>query len=84
MNMDKKQAEELTNDVLITDALLRLRTLEMLLIAKGIFSQEEFNAVMNDIAAKIAKTILQKANIPGNLDELIDSLRGGEKKEPGN
>ena len=82
--MNKKQAEELTNDVLITDALLRLRTLETLLISKGLFTQEEFNDTMNDIASKIAKTILQRASVPGNLDELIAGLRGNKKKEPGN
>lgn len=82
--MNKKQADELTNDVLIADALLRLKTLETLLIGKGIFTQEEFTAATNDIAAKIAKTILRNANVPGNLDELIAGLQGNKKKEPGN
>lgn len=81
--MNKKQAEELTNDVLITDALLKLKTLEKLLIDKNIITAEEFNSTMNDIASKIAKTILQKANVPGNLDELIAGLQG-KKKSSGN
>lgn len=78
--MDKKQAVELTNDVLIADALLRLKTLETILINKGIFSQEEYDVVMNDIASKVAKTILQRANVPGDLDKLIESLSGNKKK----
>lgn len=82
--MNKKQAEELTNDVLIADALLRLKTMESILISKGVFTLEEYNAAMNDIASKIAKTILQKASVPGNLDELIQGLQGSKKKEPGN
>lgn len=82
--MNKKQAEELTNDVLIADALLRLKTLETILVAKGIFTLEEYNAAMNDIASKIARTILQNANVPGNIDELIRGLQGNKKKDPGN
>lgn len=83
-HMNKKQAEELTNDVLIADALLRLKTMETLLISKGIFTLEEYNLAMNDIATKIAKSILQKASVPGNLDELIKGLQGNKKNEPGN
>jgi hypothetical protein len=82
--MNKKQAEDFTNDVLIADALLRLKTMESLLITKGIFTQEEFDKTMNDIASKIAKTILQRANVPGDLDALITSLQGNKKKEPEN
>lgn len=77
--MNKKQAEEFTNDILIADALLRLRTLESLLVSKGVFTIEEFNVAMNDISAKIAKTILQRANVPGNLDELISGLQKNKK-----
>ena len=82
--MNKKQAEELTNDVLIADALLRLTTLENLLIKKGIFTKEEFDAATAEIASKIAKSILQKANVPGDLDELIKGLQGNKTKLPGN
>ncbi len=82
--MNKKQAEELTNDVLIADALLRLTTLENLLIKKGIFTKEEFDTATAEIASKIAKSILQKANVPGDLDELIKGLQGNKTKLPGN
>jgi TPP-dependent pyruvate/acetoin dehydrogenase alpha subunit len=82
--MNKKQAEELTNDVLIADALLRLKTLENLLISKGIFTKEEFDTATSEIASKIAKSILQKANVPGDLDALIQGLQGNKPKLPGN
>lgn len=78
--MNKNEAKELTNDVLIADALLRLRTLEVLLINKGIFTQEEFTHEMSTIANQIAKSILQKAQVPGDLDELIKNL-GSTKKD---
>ena len=76
--MNKKQAEELTNDVLIADALLRLKTLETILVNKGIFTQEEYDVIKTEITTKIAKVILQNANIPGNLDELISNLQGNK------
>lgn len=59
--MDKKKAEELTNDVLIADALIRLKTLETLLISKGIFTEIEFKNQMKDIAELISLAILQKS-----------------------
>ncbi len=72
--MNKKEATELTNDVLIADALIRLRALEVLLIAKGIFTQEEFTKEMESVANHITKSILQKAQVPGDLDDLLSNL----------
>lgn len=72
--MNKKESEALTNDLLIADALLRIRALENLLIAKGIFTKEEYSAEMELVTKQIAKILLEKANVGGNLDELIDSL----------
>jgi hypothetical protein len=83
-NMDKKQSEQLTNDMLITDALLQLKALENLLIAKGIFTEEEFINEMSGIATKIAKTILQNAKVPGDIDALINSIQGNKKKTTDN
>lgn len=82
--MDKKQTETLTNDMLVADALLQLKALENLLVAKGIFTEEEFINEMSAIAAKIAKTILQNAKVPGNIDELINSLQTTPKKAVNN
>jgi hypothetical protein len=74
--MNKKEAEDLTNDVLIADALVQIKAIKELLVAKGIFTDEEFIKAMDDIAKKIAKSVLQKAQVKGNLDELIDSITG--------
>jgi hypothetical protein len=52
--MNKKETQELTNDMLITDALLQLKTLQDLLIAKGVFTKEEFLETMEEIAKKVA------------------------------
>jgi len=72
--MDKKAAEELSNDLLIADALLRLKALENILITKGVLTREEFSSEMDVIAKQIAKNLLAKANVKGDLDELIKSI----------
>jgi hypothetical protein len=80
--MSKKQAEELSNDVLIADALVRLSTLENLLIEKGVFTREEFNKATSVAATNLVKVILQRANVPGDLDAIVKSLQ--EKNSTGN
>lgn len=77
--MDKKDKDELSNSLLIADALLRLKTLENILVAKGIVNQEEFQQEMDKIAKQIAKSILEKANVQGDIEELINSLRAPKK-----
>ncbi len=71
---DTKKSIDLTNDALITDALLRLRTIENLLVAKGIVTQDEYVQELNTVSNAIMKEILKKANVPGDLDELINTL----------
>lgn len=59
--MDKEQAQQLTNDVLIADALLRLKTLELLLISKGIVTEQELQDTFQDLAIKITNALIQKS-----------------------
>jgi hypothetical protein len=61
--MDKDQSQQLTNDVLIADALLRIRVLELLLVQKGIVSESELQQVVQDLSEKITNSILQKSGI---------------------
>jgi hypothetical protein len=77
--MDKQQADDLNTTITLMDALLRLKAMENILISKGLFTQEEYTQEINDLAAKVAKTILQKSNVPGDLDDLIKNLtvKGG-------
>lgn len=74
------KTEELNNDMLIADVLLRLKTLEDILVNKGIFTVEEYNESMSNVATLIAKSILEKAKVPGNLDEILDSIKSANKK----
>ena len=72
--MKDNQPSILTNEVLIADALLRLKAIQNILIAKGIFTEEEFNKETKVIAESIAKVILQNANITTNVDELFEKF----------
>lgn len=70
--MNKKEAQGITSDVMIADALLRVKTLENILIAKGVFTREEYNQEMENVTKVIAKAILEKA---GAAKELLDDLQ---------
>ena len=78
--MNKKESDELTSEMLITDALLRIKTIENLLVAKGLFTKEEFLQEMESIAKQIAKSVLQKAGVTQEIDELLKSLQMGPNK----
>ncbi len=58
--MDKKQAQEITNDVLMADALIKLKSLEILLINKGVFTEDEFKNKMKETTELITNSILSK------------------------
>lgn len=67
--------QKLTNDVLITDALIRIKALEDLLIDKGLILQEELEIKIQNISEVIMLNILQKSNVPGDLNQIIDDLK---------
>lgn len=77
--MNKKEAEAVSNELMVADALLRLRAVENLLIAKGIFTKDEYLKEMESVTRQIARTLLENANVSGNLDELINSLKPTEE-----
>lgn len=73
--MDKKQAQEINSEILLTDLLIRVSTLEKLLINKGFITQEEFTNTMKETAFNIMKDVLQKANVPGDLDKILNDMQ---------
>lgn len=75
---DNKQ--ELTNDVLMADVMLRITAIEKLLIDKGVFSQEELNQTTEEIAKRVAKVVLEKAQASKNIEEFVSSLEGSTNK----
>lgn len=78
---DKKQ--ELTSDVLIADVMLRIAALEKLLIEKKVFTQEELTACTEEIAKRVAKVVLEKAQASKNIDEFIADLEATAKDKKG-
>ena len=71
---------DMSNDIMIADILLRITTLEKLLVSKGILSQEEINTMMDDLSSKILKSILEKSNIPGDHDEILKNMKDDKSK----
>lgn len=83
---DKKQKQEVTNDVLMADVMLRVTAMEKLLIEKGVFTQEELVQSTEEIAKRVAKVVLEKAQASKNIEELVKELEASSrgKKDLGN
>jgi hypothetical protein len=78
---DKKQ--ELNNDVLMADVMLRVTAIEKLLIEKGVFTQEELTAATEEIAKRVAKVVLEKVQASKNLEEFVSKLEANAKDKKG-
>ena len=61
--MNKEEAQNITNDVVVADALVRVKALTSILIAKGIFTKEEYAQEMETVTKKIVEAILEKSNL---------------------
>ncbi len=73
--MNKKEVQDLTNDVLIADALIRIKALENILISKGIITNDELINESSVISDQITKSILKNAKLPIDIDEAMKSLK---------
>lgn len=82
--MTNTKKPELSNDVLIADVMLRITAMEKLLIEKGVFTQEELTAATEEIAKRVAKVVLEKAQSSKTIEELTASLNASTKKGPTN
>lgn len=82
---DKKtdSKQEITNDVLMADIMLRVTAIEKLLIEKGVFTQEELANSTDEIAKRVAKVVLEKAQSSKNIEEFISNLEAGAKNKKG-
>ena len=81
MTEKKSDKRELTNDILMADVMLRITAMEKLLIEKGVFTQEELSAATEEIAKRVAKVVLEKAQSSKNVDEFIASLKSDKDKK---
>lgn len=80
---DKNDKKELTSDIMMADIMLRVTAIEKLLIEKGVFTQDELNSTTEEIAKRVAKVVLEKAQASKSLEEFISDLETSakEKKE---
>lgn len=75
MTDEKKEiAKELTNTLYVADLILRVRSLENLLVSKGILTKEELEKEATSSSKEIIREILKKANVPGDLDQILQDL----------
>jgi len=58
----------------VAEALLRIKVIESILIKNNITSQKELSDELSKLFKSIAKEILGKAKVQGNLDQIIDAL----------
>lgn len=73
-----KKPDTVSTDILISDALLRLKALENLLVSKGILTAAEITAEQKQITRLIAKDLLVKAQVKGDIDKILDELEANE------
>jgi len=76
---DKKDKQELTNDIMMADVMLRVTAIEKLLIEKGVFTQEELTVTTEEIAKRVAKVVLERAQASKNLEEFVADLEASAK-----
>lgn len=63
----------------VAEALLRIKVIENILIKNNITSQKELSDELSKLFRLVAKEILGKAKVQGNLDKIIDALNTQEK-----
>lgn len=69
------QKKPITTDMITADLMLRITSLENLLISKGLLTQEELASTNEEIAKKVSKIVLQKANVPAkDIDGMIENM----------
>lgn len=80
--MSNDNKKELNTDLLVADIMLRITSLEKLLIEKGVFTQEELTATTDEIAKKVAKVVLEKVQASKHVEEFLADLeKPTEKKD---
>jgi hypothetical protein len=78
--IDKKiDKQEITSDILMADAMLRITALEKLLLEKGLFTQEELTVATEEIAKRVAQVVLEKAQSSKNIKDFISKLENTAK-----
>ena len=72
-----KEIEDIT---ILSELLIKVAAMERLLLLKGYITREELSKETEDIARFIAKSMLKYANVPGDLDKILEELITKEKE----
>ena len=73
--MNNKPKQNINENIMFTDSLIRITALETLLITKGIFTQEELAQLNYELTSKIVKKVLEQANIKDmNVDDMVKKV----------
>lgn len=79
---DKKDGKnELTSDIMMADIMLRVTAMEKLLIDKGLVTQSELASTNDEIAKKVAKVVLERAQASKNLKEFVADLEKSTEED---
>ena len=76
--MNKKE-ESAEDQIMLADILLRLTSLERLLISKELLTASEIHNMNKEISSQITRFLLEKANVKGNIEEIIKDLHSDKK-----
>lgn len=83
MTDKKDDKKDLTTDIMMADIMLRVTAMEKCLIDKGLLTQAELAAANDEIAKKVAKVVLERAQASKNLEEFVSDLQNTSKEDKG-
>lgn len=78
--MKKEESDKALIDILIAEAIIQVRAMENLLVAKGLITKEEVDDEMLKITAQVSKKILEHAKVAGDLDEILKEFNPSKDK----
>lgn len=81
MSDDKKKLADISIDMMLADAMLRITALEKILVHKGIIDSQELQGMNTELAKKVAQVVMEKLATSKNLDDFVESLAEDTKKE---
>lgn len=81
MSDKKTKPNDLTQDVLLADTMLRLTALEKVLVAKNLVTKDELKEMTDVLVERVTKVIMDKVESSKNLDDFVAALGRDVKKE---
>jgi hypothetical protein len=81
MSDDKKKPVDISLDMMLADAMLRITALEKILVNKGIINSQELQGMNTELAKKVAQVVMEKLEASKNLDDFIGSLAENNNKD---